>query len=190
MTIKDFADGFRTIWGLGSLVTTVGPLALWLAADFEPPWPTGSAIVATIFCGLLLIIAYFRVAEGDVERRLQARRSAIGCIVVGLFLLFVYLGLSSQLVMEETRIVDSTEEHLRFVKGFVRLHDIDPTLSDREALRESLYRPEEVWKLWSLTASRLALLLSFCIAFGSMTYGLAIGGASKVKESESPQSSG
>lgn len=130
--------------------------------DISPPWPKAIPVLTSIITILALIVAYqFFKSAGK-----RAVNRVIGWSAILLFACSIlYLALLSEMTFQipGTSVVG--------VKGFVCTEIATtsfpgrcPWLAERE-LRQSAWAPEDLWVTWSITMTRLAIVISWLAAF-------------------------
>jgi len=180
MDLKQYTKSFKSLWGLGVTLGTVGPLGLWVP-NLNPPWPWESSAITTLFCVVAVILGFTitkHIKEDENEsvshsRWLTLLGSAI--LIVGLFSSVLYMNNYSLFVITEKQETPEGERTLRFVIGTeIKNGIVVNAESELELLRDNQYEPAKVWTRVSIHQARLKLLLSFISTFFFLTLGMAI----------------
>jgi hypothetical protein len=196
MKITEYFASFKSVWGGAAIAAGAGPLGLWVA-DLEPPWPTAVGKVATLFCAIAILIAFFVRPEASKKKRSSRGRAVgIALLVFGAVGVMGYLWAYSRYVVLDSIERAGRTEIIRIVIG----SELRPGMQEEAAqttnldlLRDSLYEPEQVWTSDSVNSVRLILAASFVLSFVSLTAGAAVlaqaKGAASEGGSKSPTSS-
>lgn len=173
--MNSFTDRFHQLWALGAVVTSTGPLALWLTTGLVPPWPRGSGIVTTIFCALGVVCVYSVGTARKKSSGLMAEKLiGTALILLGLAGVFWYLYLDATYVIEVEQPTASDEvNYLRFVIG----DSLAPGVNyDRPAvlLANQGYDPFAVWTRASVAKAQLLVVTSFLLTFMALSAGMAV----------------
>jgi hypothetical protein len=178
MNIADWAKSFKSVWGVGVLIATAGPLGL-LVPDMYPPWPDHSYLIGVIFCAISAIVS-FTVGVGYAHQPGASSKVqtaiALACLVLGLTSLISYFLIYSTRVVVETQVIGAEQHLLRFVVGTEMRADMDKSTDgdNLELLRDNQYSPERIWTPESLRYSRFLLLITFVTAFSMLTVGMGL----------------
>ena len=134
--------------------------------EITPPWPPAIAILTAIVNLIAVILAYqlFRTSSRRVINRLMVALTAIL-----LFLSVIYLILLSEMTFRAGTAADA----IVMVKGFVctsygNIFEECPWLGDKE-LKLAEWTPEVLWTSWSITITRIALVVSWLGCFLSLS---------------------
>jgi hypothetical protein len=184
MNLNAFANSFKSLWGVALVVTTTGPLTLWIP-ELNPPWPIGSSILATLFSVMSVVlilglvnnlISASKLSDVVVSKyQLILKLGGSLSIIIGLVFCIVYLFFYSSYVISERRIVNGKEETLRFIIGNEKQEWIENNYQHEiELLRDNQYDPSKIWTRDSLSYVRLLLLSSFILTFTLLTSGIAL----------------
>lgn len=178
MNIGDFAKSFKTVWGVGVLLATAGPLGLFVP-NLYPPWPENSHLIAVIFCAVAAVVSFtvgLSYAQRPTAKSKFQTAVATASLLLGLTCLIGYFLAYSTRVVVETQVVGKEEHQLRFVVGTEMRADVDKTGGgdNLELLRDNQYSPERVWTPESVRYSRVLLLVAFVAAFSMLTFGMGL----------------
>ncbi len=185
MKFSRYIKSFKTWWRLATLASVAGPLALW-TPDLHPPWPTGAAAIATLFCVVAILLAYIigrYIGEKSRSRSQQKvfKRNSIIIVLASIFLILslclsiTYLYVYSSYVVVVTKLTKDGEQALHFIVGAKIRDNINPKgKTKKELLLDNLLEPEKVWTFNSIRTNRLLLLFSFVLMFFFLTLGFAL----------------
>lgn len=186
MKIGEYFESFKSLWGAAAVAAGAGPLGLWVA-DLEPPWPAAVGKVATLFCAIAILIAYFvgpSVRGGGRKRqgkgrgkKTGARNAAIALLVLGSCGVIGYLWAYGRYVVTDSIERDGRTEIVRTVIGTELRPGLEQearNTTNLELLRDSLYDPEEVWTSESVNTVRQLLVAWFVLSFVLLTFGAAL----------------
>lgn len=173
--MSGFESRFRRLWAVGSIVTSTGPLALWLTTGLVPPWPRASGVVATLFCALGVTCVYS--IGGSRPRRASGSTllTAIGCLLIllGLAGVLAYLALDNLYVVEaEQTVADGEVQYLRFVIGDTPLPGVGID-TPKKMLADGGYDPFATWTRSSVIRARFFVASSFFLSFLTLSCGMA-----------------
>lgn len=177
MKIAEQLASFKSVWAAAAVAAGAGPLGLW-AADLEPPWPAQVGKVATLFCAIAILIAFF--ARGSARKGAPssgARIVGIALLVLGALGVAGYLWAYSRYVVLDSIERGGRAEIVRSVIGSELRPGLEAAArssTNLELLRDSLYEPEQVWTSESVNAVRLGLAASFVAGFVLLTAGAAL----------------
>jgi hypothetical protein len=149
-------------WAVNGAV--VAPLADFIL-HIGAPWPTGVPIITSVV-ELIVVISIFHFWSRKSQKFLT--RLMIAALIVLLVSFFGYLYL-----FDSYSFVNPATSK-RYAKGFVVRPEVQALIPHRisspeAALIGSEYKEEEVWTANSLTASRLSLLATWLLLFGSLS---------------------
>lgn len=185
MTAKQFLRSFKSLWGLGILVTAAGPLAMW-APDLDSPWPDSSAKIATLLSAVAGILAfslgraYFsRVPKQDPNKNGSSHTMisfiASAGLLLGVACALTYFLAYNKFVITEVQTVENQERKLRLVVGSERLSEFQGlAISDLDLLRDYQYEPERIWGKESVQRHRFLLFSTFAATFCMLTFGIGL----------------
>lgn len=135
-----------------------------LALKVGPPWPQGVPFISSI-SELLALIYIFHFWFSKSRKKLKTR------MVV--FLILCCLSLLMYLVLYSSYTFVSPATSNRYVKGFVLRPEVQELITNEftedDALVGAEYDPKEVWKPWSITAMRVAILSFWLMMFVSLS---------------------
>ena len=165
---KQLLTEFRglSIWAVGGSV--VVPFAAALA-ELSPPWPPGVVLVTAIV-ELLALVFVFQFLR-------SAKRQAINWVLsLSTLVLFVSSTLYLLSLSLYTYQVPTTKE--RFVKGYQCTPEAVIVFKDKcpdlglDELKSAEYESERLWTRRSVTIMRTALVITWAVAFMSLSVAL------------------
>lgn len=114
MTITEFLRSVKVTWAVLTGVAVVGPVALWVAVDRDPPWPQGFRFLGTLAAVVGLACAFVvargmiipPVSLGDAQRIRDRRAQGGGFLVLGLLLAMVYAFCYGTFVLEYKQLIE------------------------------------------------------------------------------------
>lgn len=182
MKIGEYFESFKSLWGVAAVAAGAGPLGLWVA-DLEPPWPSAAGKVATLFCAIAILIAFFVGPAGSAggrkrkggKKKSGVRYAAIALLVVGSCGVISYLWAYGRYVVTDSVQRGGRTEIIRMVVGTELRPGLDASQTTKlELLRDNLYDPEEVWTSESVNNTRQLLVVWFVLSFFLLTFGAAL----------------
>lgn len=92
MASKEDVESLKSAWGVVTAAAVAGPLPLW-TSDLQPPWPSGSTVVATTVCATAIWLAFRLKSMG--RRQSVPKILGFADLIVGLVLGALYFGARS-----------------------------------------------------------------------------------------------
>ena len=152
-----------TSWTVsGAIVTPLTDFILKLG----PPWPTGVPAITSVaeFLSLTFIFhSWFTLSQAKLSRRL------IIALIVLCLSFIVYLVLFSSYTFRHTKTRDLDVKGFELTEGVKKVMKEFPDYTEDDALKGNQYDPEGVWTNRSITAMRIAILVTWLILFVSLS---------------------
>ena len=170
MSFKDQLESLKTAWGVVMAAVAAGPIALW-TTELQPPWPSGSALVATTACAFAIWIAFS--IRTLVKRLLLFKAIGTASLVLGIGLGALYFAAFNRYVVSLDIESQQNPRNIPVVIG----GELKPGVmlgqrTEREALIDALGESDKVWTERSIRWAKGSLLSTFvgaffCLALGS-----------------------
>ena len=171
-SFKDQLESLKTAWGVVMAAVAAGPTALW-TTELQPPWPSGSALVATTACAFAIWIAFS--IKTLVKRLVLFKAIGTASLVLGVgFGALYFTGFNRYVISLDVESQQNPRSILVVIGSELKLGVTLGQRTEREALNDALGEADKVWTERSIRLAKGSLLGTFVGAFFCLSLGSTI----------------